>query len=221
MNPADLLTAAPPAFKAELVAMLREHSASQPRSQQRRLGPSEIGHPCDRKIALSIADAPRCNDGAGDPLPSLVGTSAHSLMERLLHRYNDRHGLRFLIEQRVYPAPSFGGTMDAYDLATGCVIDWKFPGNSTMTKVRRTDDPGPVYRTQAHLYGMGAANLGLDVQTVRLVFIPRAGFATGIHVWEQPYDPEIAQAALDRMWGLTVMASDLDVYEHPLSLIHI
>ncbi len=215
MNPADLLTAAPPPFKDELVAMLATHSAAAPRSQQRALGPSEIGHPCDRKITLALADAPRCNDHADDPLPSLVGSAAHKLMEDVLRGYNERHGRRFLIEQRVYPAPGFGGTMDAYDLDTGTVIDWKFPGTSTMTKVRRTDDPGPVYRTQAHLYGLGAANLGLDVQVVRLVFIPRAGFSTGAHVWEEPWDRGVAQAALTRMWDLIAMVADLDAAEHP------
>lgn len=203
------------AFKGELIAMLREFSASKPRSQQQALGPSEIGHPCDRRLALGLVREERCNDSAGDPLPSIVGTGAHAQMEDMLRWYNATHGARFLIEQRVYPAPGFGGTMDAYDMHEAAVVDWKFPGATKMTNVRKDDDPGVVYATQAHLYGLGAENMGLPVRTVRIVALPRGGFSTGAHVWERPYDRALAQAALDRMWSTMVMAHDLDVGEHP------
>ena len=56
----DMTVAAPSGvtFKDELVAMLAHHSANQPRSQQRRLGPSEVGHPCTRKLAYGLTLAP-------------------------------------------------------------------------------------------------------------------------------------------------------------------
>lgn len=203
------------AFKGEVISMLREFSASRPRSQQQALGPSEIGHPCDRRLALGLIREERCNDQAGDPLPSLVGTGLHAQMEAVLAWYNATHGLRWLIEQRVYPAPSFGGTMDAYDMRDAAIVDWKGPGTTKMTAVRKDDDPGVLYSTQAHLYGLGAENMGLPVELVRIVFLPRAGFSTGAHVWERPYNRDVAQAALDRMWSTMAMAHDLDVGAHP------
>lgn len=214
------LPAAPPEtpatkLKGELIGLLREYSANQPRSLQQAIGPSEVGHPCDRRIALQVFGSPQCNRHAGDPLPSLVGTSAHSMMEEVLRRYNAEHGPRFLIEQRVYPAHGFGGTMDAYDAATNTVIDWKFPGQTKMTKVRRDEHPGVVYETQAHLYGLGAARMGLPVKHVAIAFLPRAGFTTGMHIWHAAYDEQVAQAALDRMWSLIALGADLAVDEHP------
>lgn len=159
----DMTVAAPSGvtFKDELVAMLAHHSANQPRSQQRRLGPSEVGHPCTRKLAYGLTLAPRCNDHAGDPLPSMVGTGAHAQMEDVLAGYNEWHGQRFLIENRVEPTPGFTGTMDAYDLRDHAVIDWKFPGTTKMSTVRRDQHPGILYEVQAHLYGLGALRAGL------------------------------------------------------------
>ena len=213
------MTAVAPAsgvtFKDELVAMLAHHSANQPRSQQRRLGPSEVGHPCTRKLAYGLTLAPRCNDHAGDPLPSMVGTGAHAQMEDVLAGYNQWHGKRFLIENRVEPTPGFAGTMDAYDLRDHAVIDWKFPGTGKMSDVRRDRHPGVLYEVQAHLYGLGALRAGLTPRIVRIAFIPRAGFSTHTYVWEVPWDPAIAMAAINRMNSTIAMCADLDVDNHP------
>lgn len=202
-------------FKDELVAMIAQHSADQPRSQQRRLGPSEVGHPCTRKLAYGLTYAPRCNDHAGDSLPSMVGTGAHAQMEDVLTGYNARHGQRFLIEHKVEPAPGFSGTMDCYDLRDHAVIDWKFPGTSKMSDVKRNQHPGMLYEVQAHLYGLGALRAGLTPRTVRIAFIPRAGFSTHTYVWEAPWNPEIATAAINRMNAITAVAADLQVDQHP------
>jgi hypothetical protein len=213
----DMTVAAPSGvtFKDELVAMLAHHSANQPRSQQRRLGPSEVGHPCTRKLAYGLTLAPRCNDHAGDPLPSMVGTGAHAQMEDVLAGYNEWHGQRFLIESRVEPTPGFTGTMDAYDLRDHAVIDWKFPGTTKMSTVRRDQHPGILYEVQAHLYGLGALRAGLTPRIVRIAFIPRAGFSTNTYVWEVPWNPEIAMAAINRMTSTIAMAADLQVDRHP------
>ncbi|HNP58840.1 MAG TPA: hypothetical protein PKG94_17995 [Gordonia sp. (in: high G+C Gram-positive bacteria)] len=213
----DMTVAAPSGvtFKDELVAMLAHHSANQPRSQQRRLGPSEVGHPCTRKLAYGLTLAPRCNDRAGDPLPSMVGTGAHAQMEDVLAGYNEWHGQRFLIENRVEPTPGFTGTMDAYDLRDHAVIDWKFPGTTKMSTVRRDQHPGILYEVQAHLYGLGALRAGLTPRIVRIAFIPRAGFSTNTYVWEVPWNPEIAMAAINRMTSTIAMAADLQVDRHP------
>jgi hypothetical protein len=213
----DMTVAAPSGvtFKDELVAMLAHHSANQPRSQQRRLGPSEVGQPCTRKLAYGLTLAPRCNDHAGDPLPSMVGTGAHAQMEDVLAGYNEWHGQRFLIESRVEPTPGFTGTMDAYDLRDHAVIDWKFPGTTKMSTVRRDQHPGILYEVQAHLYGLGALRAGLTPRIVRIAFIPRAGFSTNTYVWEVPWNPEIAMAAINRMTSTIAMAADLQVDRHP------
>ena len=63
------------ALKHELsqVILWNEHNA--PRSLQRAIGPSELGDPCDRKLAYRIAGIEPVN--FGDPWPAIVGTSIH------------------------------------------------------------------------------------------------------------------------------------------------
>ena len=206
------------ALRREIGDLMRSYSANLPRSRQQTIGPSEMGHPCPRRVAQQAIGAPQCNRHAGDPLPSLVGTAAHTLMEDMLRDYNERNGERFLIERKVYPIEGRGGTMDCFDLETGTVIDWKFPGASTMKRVRQTDDPGPQYRAQAHLYGLGAVRAGLDVNAVAVVFFPRGGMLggrNGAHVWREDYDEQHAIDVIERMHALILMADDLRVDQHP------
>lgn len=207
-----------PSFKDELVGMLREYSDNRPRSRQTRIGPSEIGHPCDRRMAMRLAGVEGIKSG-GDPLPSTIGSWAHAGMEEMLTGYNKRHGERFLIEQKVYPlhpAPAYGGTMDCYDLRNDAVIDWKFAGAAKMTAVRRDSHPGEVYRIQSHIYGLGCERtLGLSPKTVHVAFWPRAGFSTGAVDWSEPYDRDLAIRAIERLDSLLIMADDLKVEQHP------
>ena len=51
---------------------------------------------------------------------------------------------------------------------------------------------------------MGWANAGLPVRDVAVVFLPRSGVLRDTYYWTEPYDPAVAQAALDRMDGLLV-----------------
>ena len=50
---------------------------------------------------------------------------------------------------------------------------------------------------------------------MRIAFIPRAGFSTNTYVWEVPWNPEIAMAAINRMTSTIAMAADLQVDRHP------
>lgn len=205
-------------LRREISDLLRHHSANLPRSQQQAIGPSEMGHPCPRRVAQQAIRAPQCNRHAGDPLPSLVGTAAHSLMEDALRTYNERHGERYLIERKVYPIENLGGTMDCFDLETGTVIDWKFPGATSLTRVRRSGDPGEQYRAQAHLYGLGAVRAGFKVNAVAVMFFPRGGMLgghNGAHVWHEDYDEQHAIDVIERYHSLILMTDDLDIDHHP------
>ncbi|MBA2559944.1 MAG: hypothetical protein H0V07_08665, partial [Propionibacteriales bacterium] len=49
--------AAPPPLLTDLTSVIRAASANQPRSQQRSIGPSGVGNPCDRAIAYQLLGA--------------------------------------------------------------------------------------------------------------------------------------------------------------------
>src|SRR5438309_11787526 len=65
---------------SDLKNMLRQHARSHPRHLQIQLGPSEVGHPCSRKLAQGLLELPQINPQY-DPLPSYIGVAAHKAME--------------------------------------------------------------------------------------------------------------------------------------------
>ena len=80
MTTADFFNVTTPVedpIREALVEMVMNRYHATPRHQQIELGPSEIGHPCMRKIAQGTMAVPRQNPEY-DPLPSIVGTAAHT-----------------------------------------------------------------------------------------------------------------------------------------------
>jgi hypothetical protein len=90
------------------------------------------------------------------------------------------------------------GTADLFDVRDGRVVDFKFPGATAFSGYKK-NGPSAVYRTQAHLYGLGYANSGFDVQEVAIWFIPRSSSFAKSFVWSEPFDEALALAAVDRL----------------------
>lgn len=198
-----------------LRGVLERHQQGSRRSMQRHLGPSQIGHPCDRHIAY------RLRGGAlSEPLKwaPLVGTWCHAGIAEAFWQENARLGReRYLIEQRVEfgstTVPS--GTCDLFDTDAGEATDWKVTGKSTMDDYRR-HGPGDVYRVQAHMYGYGWERAGYPVRSVRVVFLPRwSHVLSDAHEWAEPYSRELAMAALARADAIAGLAAALDLDAHP------
>lgn len=187
----------------QLVAsIIRDHSASRPRNMQRAVGPSGIGTPCDRKLGYGILGTERVNDP--DPLASWIGTASHASMEQALAGSDD------WVTEIATELDGYGivGTADAYHRPTRTVVDWKFVGQSSLTKYK-ANGPGRQYRTQAHLYGCGLSHDGYDVDNVAVAFIPRNGMLSGVYVWSEPYDDAVVDAALRRYEAVQMVAEQL------------
>ena len=101
-----------------------------------------------------------------------------------------------------------------HDLRDHAVIDWKFPGTTKMSTVRRDQHPGILYEVQAHLYGLGALRAGLTPHRADRVHPTRRILHQHLRV-EVPWNPEIAMAAINRMTSTIAMAADLQVDRHP------
>ena len=184
-------------LKAELSAIIKWASDTSPRSLQTTLGPSELGTPCDRRLAYRLAGSQVFNDRL-DPLIAMVGTGIHSWMEEAIRRFNATFGDDTLTpETRVVIDALLSGTSDLYHKQLRAVVDFKSAGADVLKKVPNFG-PEPGYRVQTHLYGLGYENAGLPVDQVMLVYIPRSGLLKGIHVWREPYDRRIAEDALRR-----------------------
>ena len=200
-------------LKSALIDMIKARDEATPRHLQRELGPSEVGHPCMRRLAYGLMQIPRCNP-SWDPLPAIIGTATHKWLESAAKHANTVLGRqRWLIETRVNPAGWLSGSCDLYDCDTATVIDYKVPGASQFAKYKK--HPGELYRTQVHLYGKGFRNAGLPVETVAIMFLPRGGTLTGSHLWSEPYDETVADTALKRREQALMLINDLQVEQHP------
>lgn len=188
------------AIADDLRAMVAEHEAAADRSQQRHLGPSQIGSPCTRCLARHILGCPVTRP-YDDPWLRIIGTAVHAWLDEAAASWVVRHDhARYYPEMRVQPdadlLPS-GGRCDLYDADRRTVIDHKVVGQATLRRVR-AGGPGHAYRRQAHLYGLGYANAGHHVKSVAIAYWQRGGRLSDLHVWTEPYDRQIADDALDR-----------------------
>jgi hypothetical protein len=169
------------------------------RSAQTTLGPSEIGTPCDRRLAMELMGVPHVNPG-GDGWASFVGTCGHTGMGEV-YTFADAGTGRYAVELPVFlGVPTVPrGTTDLLDRRDGTVVDWKFMGKYSLDKFKK-EGPSETYRTQAHVYGYGAERAGEKVRNVAVVGLPRAGSSLDeMHIWTEPYDRKFAQDALARV----------------------
>lgn len=188
----------------ELLHIIEQDIINQPRSLQKRIGPSEIGHPCPRRIGYKLLGAPEWNDQIN--WKAYVGTAMHAQLEKVLDAHNLAHEPqigeeRFYIEQKVSAGEINGetidGSTDVYDRVTATVVDWKLTGPS-MRKGYARNGPGHTYKTQAHAYGRGWTRLGLPVDNVMIVFLPRNEDLRHTVIWHEPYDEQIAIDGFNR-----------------------
>ena len=178
---------------------------NQPRSQQKLIGPSEIGIDCIRCLARKLAGVEKLPASGIHDLPWLpfVGTAVHAMLEDIFANDNESsESHRWLIEEKL-TIGTIGdklitGSCDLFDRETNTVIDHKIVGETKLREVPRKG-PGNTYRIQAHLYGYGWRQLGFNVHEVAVKFYPRNNISLGAGVfWHEMYDEQIALDALAR-----------------------
>lgn len=198
----------PRLLQQELLWSINAAIQNQPRSLQKAIGPSEIGDPCDRCLALKLAGQTPQPEAQGGAWLPYIGTAVHAQLADVF----DAHD-RWLVEQRVDVGMIAGaiisGSADLFDPVTGTVIDWKVVGKTTLDKARR-HGPTDVYRAQAHLYGRGFTNAGHHVERVAIYYLPRNAINLGAgHFWSEPYDEQVAVNALKRAEALHAAVTTL------------
>lgn len=199
----------------ELLWVITDAITNHPRSLQKRIGPSEIGIPCARRIGYKLAGVEPVNVGRV-PWKPTIGTAVHSWLEEVFKTVNTRlgtetsNGPRFLLEHRVNIGEILGeaitGSCDVYDSVTFTVIDWKIVGAEALAKYR-ANGPGEQYRTQAHAYGRGWTRRGRRVDNVAVFFLPRDRELDKAHFWHERYDEQVAIDALTRVEGIAQLVS--------------
>lgn len=197
----------------ELTARLKEmfyaydnRRSADNRSAQVTMGPSEMGTPCDRRLALSFLRMPPVSPG-GDGWAAFVGTCIHEGLARMFLWANAGTG-RFAVEtpltfdSEVVPK----GTADLIDRTLFMLDDHKCQGRWSRNKLKSVG-PIPTYRVQAHVYAHGARQRGERIDHVAIISWPRdESTLDDLYVWTEPYRPDIVKAAFERVEGISGLA---------------
>lgn len=169
------------------------------RSAQTTLGPSEIGTPCDRRLAMSLMGVEPVNPG-GDGWAAFVGTWGHEGM-RAVFEWADAGTGRFATEVALtFPSDDVPrGTTDLIDRTLFLLTDWKFMGEYSLKSFKNNGIP-EGYRIQGQVYGLGAVLQGEKIREIAIIGLPRAGRSLD-EMWVRvmKFDRKEALAALARV----------------------
>ena len=171
----------------ELIKLLRDSSKQSERSQQVKIGPSELGG-CRRRTWYKLNNQPITNENVL-VLSALMGTAIHSHIQKVLEA-SDPKEERFLTEVEV-EADGMVGHIDLYDKVTKEVIDWK-----STTKKNIGYFPSQQQRWQVQTYGYLLMANGYEVEKVTLVAMSRDGDERDIVYHSERYEPSVANEAL-------------------------
>jgi hypothetical protein len=190
-------------LRSTILSVVKNKYQNAPRSLQKRIGPSEVGTPCDRQLGYKLSGMKPARENFSDPLPSILGTAFHAWLEGAFEMDNQRlvaegKPPRWIIEKRVNAGFGLSGSCDVFDTLTGTVGDHKLLGNTSYQKYVK-EGPSETYRTQAHTYGLGFVQAGYAVNRVAILMYGKAKTLNDLHIWSEPFDMTIALKALKRM----------------------
>lgn len=199
----------PDIVASEVFTAVGKAITDQPRSLQRRIGPSELGVPCDRRLAYKLGGVDEIND-RGVAWKPYVGTAVHEQVANVMAKIEvdrtDGLSQRWHVEERVSVGEINGveitGSTDLYDAWNGGVWDHKFTTKNKIRETYKPHGPGEQYRVQAHTYGRGWLRAGYAVRTVGIIFWTRDGEFADRYVWHEPFDEQVAIDALARADGI-------------------
>ena len=169
-----------------LIKILKDKDASRSRSTQKQVGPSELGG-CRRKVWYRLNET---NENELK-LAAIMGTAIHATIEEALE-LADPTGEKYVVETEV----EYNGMKAHIDLwipETGDVVDWK-----TVKVKNLSYFPSQQQRWQVQVYGYLLDKSGKGKpRTVNLVAIARDGDERDVKVHSEPYDPAIAEEAMN------------------------
>ncbi|MGH3800867.1 MAG: hypothetical protein ACRDTD_12150 [Pseudonocardiaceae bacterium] len=213
---ADLATnrgADPEGIRQDVLGFITRAILAHPRSRQVELGPSELGHPCQRWLAYRLAGTPETGRQR-PPWRQAVGTKVHDgFTDWALDANEPLDQPRWLADLKVtvgelLPGRPITGRLDLLDLATATVVDLKVAGPNQM-RLHSSGARGEneQYRKQVHLYGRGVVNAGLPVDNVAILRLPAAG-ELAENLWHcEPYDDQLATDALRRAGAVAALVA--------------
>lgn len=196
----------PQAGLQQIRAVIEKAILNQPRSLQKRIGPSEIGNPCDHCLAAKLAGWESTEKDV--PWLPFIGTAVHASIEQIfideaatIYGEDPAGGVPYRAEHKVMVGTIDGqeiwGSTDLVDFGTGMTVDWKVVGATTLRSAKV--GPSQVYRVQQHLYAKGWNDAGYPIDHVAIAYLPRNSISLADAVWwTEQFNRQLAVDALDR-----------------------
>lgn len=190
-------------LRNEMRDAVKAWEASRPRSKQRRVGASDVGHPCTRYLAYRATGAPEIGQ-PGDPWPAIVGTSCHEWVLTQAFQNDPRWTL---CTSSVEIGPELYGRYDLMratmrGVSKGAIIIDHKVLNKEGLGLLKAGTPKPQYRVQVHMYGFGAYRMGIDVSDVAIAGWPRSGFLRDLVVWTEPFSMDVVEETFQRWYTI-------------------
>lgn len=174
--------------------------ATTARSMQQTIGMSEMGAECERQLGYKLSGTAPVNLD-DDPMASMTGTGLHHVLADYIQRQHGGTG-RWLLEHPVHYRAGddllIPGTVDAYDRRRKLILDWKTTSKQKLRTVRH-DGPQTRYVVQAQLYAAALRQAGELPERVGLVYLPRDGRLSELHVWTTVPDEGFLTTWLQRL----------------------
>lgn len=194
--------------KQAIIDAVNEYASNRPRSLQVEVGASSIGTSCQRQLGYKLLNTRKQSVEKDPGWMTQIGTAVHTYLENIFST-NDRYLTEQPVEIR-YADFFIPGTVDLYDKQTNTVIDFKIVGEATLSKAKRKDI-STQYQVQVSLYALGLKQAGHRVDNVAILFMPRNKELKDAVMWEQPFDPKIAEAYIQRYHSTRMLTSQLGV----------
>lgn len=194
--------------KQNIIDQINKFAANRPRQLQVEVGASGIGTACQRQLGYRVLNVSKLRSDSEPGWLTQIGTAVHAYLENIFS--GDE---RYLSEQAVtikYADFEIPGTVDLYDKATHTVIDFKIVGEATLGKARRKDI-STQYQVQVALYALGLKQAGYRVDNVGILFLPRNKELSDAVLWQQPFDPKIAEAYIQRYHATRTLTANIGV----------
>lgn len=170
----------------DIKAELTERETNSARSQQRETGGSQL-YGCRAESLLRLS-----GHAVTDPRMSwqaLVGKAIHAASE-------EAAGPGVMVEYRA-EYRGVKATVDRYNKATHVLTDLKTKDDATAIAKVAKDGPPDRQRAQVHLGAAALIEDGHPVETVELLYLPRAGNLDEAWLWSEPFDRAVADEAAE------------------------
>jgi hypothetical protein len=170
---------------------------ARPRTQQREIGPSDLGT-CRKRVGFKLAGTEPVNEAGS--VVAMVGTAVHIAVAEAMHTVAAPGDL---VEHPVTFA-GITGTLDRYEAATRTVVDTKTTSRRMLEHHQLHGPPRP-HIWQLSFYGAGLIEQGHEVERIRLEYLVRDTGEEWPH--QQPFRTSDVRDAL--MWLKTVRDTEL------------